>query len=507
MCDVLISGAGPTGLVLALWLTKQGNHVRIIDKTAESGTTSRAMAVQARTLELYQQLDLTDEVIAAGTTNVAMNLWVGGKRKAVISMTDAGEKLTPYPFVLTYPQDQHEKLLIKHLELLGVHVERNTELLEFKDQGHQVTARLRLEDGREETCITQYLAGCEGASSKIRKDLGFGFEGGTYKQIFYVADVILENLDPANEAHIAIDESDFVAVLSYGNEGRCRLIGVISDLGELERNHLTFEDVSQVAIDRLGIKVKSVSWFSTYKVHHRVTDSFRKGRTFLLGDSAHVHSPAGGQGMNTGINDAINLAWKLTAVLKGQAPDSLLDTYNQERRAFALKLVESTDRIFTFVTAESTFANFIRTKIAPIFASVAYRIDHVREYMFRMISQTMLEYCDSSLSLGDAGSIRAGERLPWVKADQDNYAPLKEITWQIHIYGTAKPDLKEWCKQHKIPLHEFNWLSTHQDAGFTRNAIYLLRPDTYIAFINNGGSVQAIEEYFNRQGYNLNRLS
>lgn len=505
MYDVLISGAGPTGLVLALWLTKQGNRVRIIDKTAEAGTTSRAMAVQARTLELYRQLDLTDEVIAAGTTNLAMNLWVGGKRKAVVSMGDAGADLTPYPFILTYPQDQHEKLLIEHLALLGVEVERNTELLAFEDHGDQISARLRLANGEEETCTARYLAGCDGASSKVRHDLGLGFEGGTYKQIFYVADVILEGLEPANEAHIALDNSDFVAVLSYGKEGRCRLIGVLSDLDEVERNKLTFNDVSQVAIERLGIKVKSVSWFSTYKVHHRVTDSFRKGRAFLLGDAAHVHSPAGGQGMNTGISDAINLAWKLSAVLKEQAPDRLLDTYDQERKAFAHKLVETTDRIFTFVTAESTFANFVRTRVAPLFAGVVYRIDYVREYMFKMISQTMLEYHDSSLSVGKTGAVQAGERLPWVNSGQDNYASLNQITWQVHVYGTAKPDLKAWCNQYQIPLYEFKWQSAHQNAGLARDAVYLLRPDTYIAFTHAEGSAQVVSEYFSSQGYNLEK--
>ena len=507
MYDVLISGAGPTGLALALWLTKQGNSVRIIDKTAEPGTTSRAMVVQARTLELYRQLELSDEVIAAGSTNFTMNFWVNGKRKAVVAIGDAGADITPYPFILTYPQDEHEKLLIKHLALLGVEVERNTELLAFEDHGDQISARLRLVNGEEETCTAHYLAGCDGASSKIRHDLGLGFKGGTYKQIFYVADVILEGIEPANQVHIALDESDFVAVFPYGKNGKSRLIGILSNLEEAERCKLTFNDVSQVAIERLGIIVKSVSWFSTYKVHHRITDNFRKGSVFLLGDAAHIHSPAGGQGMNTGISDAINLAWKLNAVIKKYAPDRLLDTYDQERTAFAYKLVETTDRIFTFITTKSTFAHFVRTAIAPLFMNVAYRIDHVREYIFRMVSQTMLEYCDSTLSIGKTGKIRAGERLPWVSSVQDNYTSLKQITWQVHIYGTAKPDLKVWCNTYKIPLHEFEWLPAHQNAGLVHDALYLLRPDTYIAFTDAQGSAQAVSEYFNLQGYDLKKVN
>lgn len=503
MYDVLIVGAGPTGLVLALWLTKQGQRVRVIDKALTAGTASRAMVVHARTLELYQQLDLTEKVIASGYSNFALNLWVGGKKRASISLKDAGAKRTPYPFVLVYPQDQHEQMLTAELAAMGVVVEHDTQLLDFEDCGDHVVARLALAKGVEQTCTARYLAGCDGASSTTRHVLGLGFQGGTYKQVFYVADVVLEGIEPVDEVHVAIDRSDFVAVFPYGKQGRVRLIGVVSDLNDEELSQLSFEDVSQVAIARLGIKVISVAWFSTYKVHHRVTEHFRRGNVFLLGDAAHIHSPAGGQGMNTGIGDAINLAWKLTAVLKQQAPDALLDSYDLERKAFAYKLVATTDRIFSFVTADSDFANFVRTQIAPLFLGVAYRIEHVREYVFKLVSQTMLEYCDSLLSVGQLGSLRAGERLPWVTGEQDNYALLKQITWQIHVYGVASAELKAWCEQQQIPVYVFNWLSAHHDAGLMRDALYLLRPDTYIAFINEQGDVQAVREYFVSQGYHL----
>ncbi|RYG57212.1 MAG: FAD-dependent oxidoreductase, partial [Alphaproteobacteria bacterium] len=303
--SVLIVGAGPTGLAHALWLTKQGVKVRIIDKSTGPGETSRAMAVQARTLELYQQLDLADDVVAAGHPNLTMNLWANGKPKARLAMGEAGATVTPYPFILVFPQDQHEQLLIQRLEALGVSVERQTEFISYEEHTDYVLARLRLPDGSEDVCKTEFLSGCDGARSPIRHQIGAGFEGGTYKQIFYVADVRLSGLKPADEAHIALDQSDFVAVLSYGRKGMCRLIGVVTD-GDPDK--ITFEDVGHRAIERLGIKVEAVNWFSTYRVHHRVTDTFRKGRVFLLGDAAHVHSPAGGQGMNTGISDSINLA-------------------------------------------------------------------------------------------------------------------------------------------------------------------------------------------------------
>ena len=308
MADVLIVGAGPTGLALALWLTKQGVSIRIIDKSTEPGETSRAMAVQARTLELYRQLDLTDAVIAAGHKNPAMNMWVRGKRKAKVLLNDAGADITPYPYVLVYPQDQHERLLVERLLSLGVAVERQTELITFEDKTGHVSARLRMPDGSEQECNAKYLAGCDGARSVIRHQLGTSFDGGTYKQVFYVADVEVNGLEPAGEVHVALDKGDFVLLMSYGTDNKYRLIGTVKDERAERAETLSFEDVSHEALSGLGVQVSKVNWFSTYRVHHRVASDFRVGRAFLVGDAAHVHSPAGGQGMNTGINDAINLA-------------------------------------------------------------------------------------------------------------------------------------------------------------------------------------------------------
>lgn len=377
--DILIVGAGPTGLVLALWLTRQGLVVRIVDKSSGPGETSRAMAVQARTLELYRQLGMAGAVIEAGYKTPAMNMWARGKRKARIPLVEAGGDLSPYPFVLIYPQDRHERLLVEQLQSLGLEVERQTELLSFEDRGDYVIARLKHADGREEVLTTAFLAGCDGARSLVRHQVGSGFEGGTYKQLFYVADVSASGFEPADEAHIAFDKSEFVLAFFYGETGQYRLIGTVRDERAEHPETLTFEDVGHDAINGLNIRINGVNWFSTYRVHHRVTDQFRWGRAFLLGDAAHVHSPAGGQGMNTGILDAINLAWKLAAVVKGQASDALLDSYQAERQAFAQKLVETTDRLFTFATAQSNFADFVRTRIAPLFASVAYKSENVRE--------------------------------------------------------------------------------------------------------------------------------
>jgi len=502
--DVLIVGAGPTGLVLALWLTKQGVAVRIVDKNSGPGEASRAMAVQARTLELYRQLDMAEAVIDAGYKTPAMNMWARGSHRARIPLGDAGREVSAYPFVLIYPQDRHERLLVRQLQSLGVDVQWQTELLSFEEGESHVCALLKHADGREESFTAAFLAGCDGARSIIRQKIGSGFEGGTYKQLFYVADVRVTGIEPAGEAHIAFDKSDFVLLLCYGEKNLYRLIGTVRYERAEHPEHLTFADVGHDAINGLNLKITDVNWFSTYRVHHRVTDHFRRGRVFLLGDAAHVHSPAGGQGMNTGILDAINLAWKLASVVKGKAPDTLLDSYQIERQAFARTLVETTDKLFTFVTAQGGFADFIRTRIAPIFASVAYKSENVREYLFRLVSQTTLNYRDSPLSQGKAGEVQGGDRLPWLPGGTaDNYASLAAIEWQVHVYGDAKADLCQWCTRHGIALHIFAWEQAYEKAGVARNAAYLLRPDSYVALADPEGEASALSRYIEEHGVTL----
>ncbi len=342
--DVLIVGAGPTGLVLALWLTKLGVTARIIDKTEAPGTTSRALAVHARTLELYRQLDLAEAVIENGHKVPAVNLWVRGNREARVSFEDVGAGITPYPFLHIFPQDEHEKLLIARLEAMGIAVERRTELLGFRDDGDRIVARLRRPGGEEESCEAAYIAGCDGARSVVRETMGTGFPGGTYRQVFYVADVEADGPPIDGELHVDLDEADFLAVFPLAGMGRARLIGTVRDKRADHPEALEFQDVSGRAVDHLRLGVDKVNWFSTYHVHHRVTEHFRKGRAFVLGDAAHIHSPAGGQGMNTGIGDAINLAWKLAMVLADRAPDTLLDPYEPERIAFARRLVPRNSR-------------------------------------------------------------------------------------------------------------------------------------------------------------------
>jgi hypothetical protein len=301
-----------------------------------------------------------------------------------------------------------------------------------------------------------------------------------------------------------LDEADFVAIFPLAGEGRARLIGTVRDERASRAESLTFDDISKHAIGHMKVVVTRVNWFSTYHVHHRVTQHFRRGRSFLIGDAAHIHSPAGGQGMNTGIGDAINLAWKLAAVVSGRASDSLLDSYEAERIGFARKLVATTDRAFTFATGQGSFADFVRTRLAPIVIPAAFRFAAARQFAFRTVSQTMINYRGGPLSRGTAGGVQGGDRLPWAPVDgADNFASLAHTDWQVHTYGEASEALAAWCAQRNLPLHVFAWRPEHESAGLARNALYLLRPDTYVALAEPAGSPEALDLYFKDIGVRL----
>jgi 2-polyprenyl-6-methoxyphenol hydroxylase-like FAD-dependent oxidoreductase len=499
--SVLIIGAGPTGLALALWLTRLGVAVRIVDKAPEPGTTSRALAVQVRTLEFYRQLGIADSLITGGVKIAGVNFWVKGAKAARVPFQRIGEGLSPYPFVLVYPQDAHERLLIEHLDGLGVKVERDMELTHFDQHGARVRATLKRANGTGELCEAAYLAGCDGASSIVREQLNIGFPGGTYAGLFYVADVeAAAGPVTDGELHVDIEDADFVLVFPLKGKGRLRLVGTVREVPNSGQGGLTFDDVRGRAIEHLKLDVSKVNWFSTYHVHHRVASRFREERAFLLGDAAHIHSPVGGQGMNTGIGDAVNLAWKLAAVLKGDAAERLLDSYEVERIAFARRLVATTDRVFTIVTKRGPIARVVRTKLAPILAPALFQLPPLRRFFFRTASQIGINYRNSPLSAGAAGSVRGGDRLPWVETEpgKDNFTPLASLAWQVHVYGKPRRGIAEACAELRLPLHLFAWQPAMRRAGLRNAALYLIRPDGYIALADPQANPERLRHYWER---------
>ena len=280
---------------------------------------------------------------------------------------------------------------------------------------------------------------------------------------------------------------------------------------ESERLHetLSWNDVSRHVIERMRVDVEHVNWFSTYRVHHRVADRFRCGRAFLLGDAAHVHSPVGGQGMNTGIGDSANLAWKLAAVLQSRADASILESYESERIAFARRLVATTDRAFTGVTSAGAFARLVRLHVVPLLLPLVTRLSSLRRLMFRTVSQTAIHYRESSLSEGRAGKVHGGDRMPWVQANRadrnhsGNFRPLASLDWQVHVYGDAAPGIEALCQGRRLPLHVFPWRPEMDRTGLRRNAVYLVRPDGYVALADSGGSATAVTSYLEAHQFNM----
>ncbi len=505
--DVLVVGAGPTGLVLALWLVKAGVKVRIVDAAEGPGETSRAMGVQARTLEFYAQLGFADEVVAKGIEAAEISLRERGQLRGRAAFGQFGKGLSPFPFLLSFPQDEHERLLLAQLEAAGCQVERKTKLEGLLEKGDHVSAVLD-RGGVTEIVETKFLCGCDGAHSATRAGLLIGLPGGTYSQIFFVADAEVEGEAADGNIDLCMSGEDFCIVLPLRREKSVRLIGIVpgptAPTPDPKASQMTFEDVAPAVRRNTGLDIRKVNWFSTYRVHHRVAERFRQGRVFLLGDAAHIHSPVGGQGMNTGIGDAVNLGWKLAAVLRGEALATILDSFEPERMAFAQKLVRTTDRLFQLITNRMWIGTVWRSVVMARLLPLLFRLKGVPRLAFRAISQIEIDYRSSPLSSGALGHLQAGDRLPWIEtAAADNFAPLRSRGWQVHVYGTARDAVAALAASYGPPLHVFAWTPVMAAAGFSRNALYLVRPDGYIGLADPKASPAKLAAYLALHGIKM----
>lgn len=490
---VLIVGAGPTGLLLAVWLTKLGVPVRIVDSKPGLSQETRAIVVHARTMEFYDQLGLGQEALARGLGRYIdhVSVWNSHRLLTRVQISNAGSHISPHPYFYILPQDQNEAMLLAHLEALGGAVEWQTELAGFTQDQGGVTATLRHGD-HTETVRAAYLAGCDGAHSGVRHGAGIAFSGETYDQTFYVVDATVHGTMVEGGLAVRFDGDNFLLVIPMPEAHRYRIVGQVQNGAGKET---TFETV-RPAIEAHGqAKVEQVHWFATYRVHHRVADQFRRGRAFLLGDAGHVHSPVGGQGMNTGLGDAANLAWKLAHALH-TGDDTVLATYERERRPFAVTLVNTTDRAFSSIVHPSAWARFIRTVVLAGVLPLASKLNVMNRLFFRFASQTRIHYSHSPLSIGQAGTLRSGDRLPWVpQTTGSNFDALQSLGWQVHVYGQAAPELHAWCERHELPLHVFPWTRTAQRAGLAANALYLVRPDGYVALALPHVDYAALDAY------------
>lgn len=489
--QVLIVGAGPTGLVLAISLAKQHVPFRVIDQKDGPGQASRAMVVIPRTLEFYDQFGFVNDFLQDGIQVKELSIRVEGEEKASFHIGDLGEGISRFTSPVTYPQDEHEQFLLEKLQELGADVEWNTEFISYREKSAGIEATLR-QNGEETVSSFAYICGCDGASSVTRHHMGVDFAGGTYDQEFYVMD-FKGSGDPIGDHKLGMSMSkeEFSVFLPVRSSNTTRAIGVLPPHLK-EKTDITSDQVVTYMEPAYGLKVNQVNWFSVYRVHHRVAEKFRVGRSFLVGDAAHVHSPVGGQGMNTGIGDAVNLGWKLAAVLQQRAEASLVDTYETERQKFAKVLVGTTDRAFKRIVSPSTVNKTLRKRVVPSLVPLLNHSLKAREKLFNLISQIRITYADSPLSSGDDKQTEAGVRLPHTGT---NFAILRNLDWQVHIYGEVSTVLKDFSEQQHLLLQQFDYDHAAEQAGFVENAMYLVRPDGYLGLVHQTQDVQLLERY------------
>lgn len=482
---VLVVGAGPTGLALALSLVRTGTAVRVVDQRTGTSRESRALDVQARTLELYRQLGVAEAVVARGVRIQQVGVREHGRDVTAVDVSDIGAGLSPYPYLLCCPQDEHEAVLAEALAAAGVRIEWGTRLVQASEVAAGVRVGLTGPDGADETEV-DYLAGCDGARSTVRDLLGVRFEGRgpqrvATEQTYFVADVSAPGAR-AGSFTFCLSVEDFVLAVPARRDGTERLIGLVPP-ALAGRDDSTFEDLRDLAEKATGSSLGGVDWFSTYRVSSRVASRLRTGRGFLLGDAAHLHSPLGGQGMNTGIADAVNLGWKLAAVLDGRAAPTLLDSYDAERRPVARRLVATTDTVFRLIAGSGRRSTMARRLAFGRLLPGLLRHPVGRRAVSTTISQVALHYRRSPLSAGRAGRVRGGDRLPWVLVADgtSNHDALVTLDWQLHVYGDVAPGLRRLADERGLELHAWDWTAAAAGAGLGRGATYLVRPDGYVA--------------------------
>ncbi|MGF1479317.1 MAG: FAD-dependent monooxygenase [Cyanophyceae cyanobacterium] len=514
--DVIIIGAGPTGLSLAVQLIRYGIDFVIIDRKEGITDLSKALVVHARTLEIYEQVGLAQQAVAGGEIVQKGALMHEGKITGRLDFSDFGAQLSPFPYMLVFEQSKNECLLYEYLQHHGQEVRWQTEVGNVEQNADGVKAVLKAANGETNTVEARYLVGCDGASSPTRHFLGLPFEGSTYPRLFYVADVEMEF--PADEAtfYAPLAQNSFVLMVPMQGKKHWRLIGNMPEYNDWDEPDVTFADIEHKVKQLVmrPLEILTVRWFSSYKVHTRHAEPFSVGRCFLAGDAAHIHTPAGGQGMNTGIQDAYNLAWKLAFVLHGKAKTSLLDTYNEERLANAKQLLRSTDQFFDVAAGHQWYFRLFRDTVLPSLASVVTRFDGAREFLFELVSEIGLNYRHSSLSQHQGSraerlrhrhfEVKAGDRMPYFLVNGASvYDSLRAPKFHLLIFTDGEHSVQElqpklnqeyghWLDYTVIPLYP----RVVELFGLSQPFQVLLRPDNYIGMVSTSLSWKDLKTYF-----------
>jgi hypothetical protein len=384
----------------------------------------------------------------------------------------------------------------------------NTELESFTQDESGVRANIKNADGMSDVLEAKFLVGCDGASSPVRHALDLQFEGSTFERLFYVADVRIDWEFSHDALMVCLAQSTITAFFPLPGERRYRIVGTFPENEDRREGDILYEEIEKQIIEdtKLKLDITEVNWFSVYRVHSRRVEKFSRGRCFLAGDSAHIHTPAGAQGMNTGIQDAYNLAWKLALVLRGKANIGLLETYNEERLANAKRLLQTTDRFFDFGASEATFVAFFRTHIFPYIANAALHLKTVQKFIFPLVSQIGINYRKSSLSENaEFFRVKAGDRMPYfLYEDISIYEKLKLPKFHLLAFSDGQNKLPQFSEElayfaEFTDFHEFPLFPNVADTfGSNESFVVLLRPDNYVGFISKADAVDNLRNYLGR---------
>jgi 2-polyprenyl-6-methoxyphenol hydroxylase-like FAD-dependent oxidoreductase len=505
---VVIIGAGPTGLSLACQFVRHGVDFIIVEKNEDVTPYSKAIGVHARTLEIYEQIGLAQKALEQGAIAGKVRMLAGGEVRGEMDLSNIGEGLSPYPFVLMLEQSKNERLLYEYLRSRRKEVLWRTGLESFSQNDSGVAARVKTAGGTFQTIEAKYLVGCDGAKSRTRHALGLEFAGSTFERMFYVADAEVD-WDLSHDAlYVCFSESSFVLFFPLKGEKRYRIVGVFPEEFAKDEGDVLYEEIEQRVKEeaKRDLDIHDVEWFSTYKVHARHASRFSAGRCFLAGDSAHIHSPAGAQGMNTGIQDGYNLAWKMALVFKGKLDEKLLETYNEERLENARRLLQTTDRMFQFAAGSEWFLEFLRARVLPSVAKYILGFDTVKKFIFPLVSQIGINYRHGSLSqhAGDENfRVKAGDRMPYFTVDGESiYDKLHQPKFHLLAFTDGQSDhqgLKTGLEQEYADWIDFSVIQLQPQVaeifGTDQPFSLLLRPDNYVGFISHETSLGKVRAY------------
>jgi 2-polyprenyl-6-methoxyphenol hydroxylase-like FAD-dependent oxidoreductase len=524
--DVLVVGAGPTGLTLAGQLRAFGATVRIIDRQLDRVQESRALAVQPRTLEVLRGLGVAQELLECGNDAVWVQLHASG-RVVRIRLFGLGLDDTAYPFLLFVSQAETEAVLNAHLAARGIRVERPVELVAFEAGDEAVTCTLRHADGRDEQVRARYLVGCDGAASTVRRGAGIPFQGGAYPQTFTLADLEVDGLD-RDAAHAFLGSAGILLFFPLGRPASWRLLGMPPSLrdGQPHQERPSLAEL-QALIDPFtggSLRLRDPVWLTYFRLQHRHAARYQAGRIFLAGDAAHVHSPAGAQGMNTGIQDAWNLGWKLALVSRGVADEALLDSYDAERRPVGGFVVRFTDRAFSVATSTNPLIRALRRQVVPRILPLALRFDKVLADGFRTVSQLNISYPRSPAVQEGRPTLRggpkAGDRLPDARVARDGQLCwLGEALaasrfhlllcgpvggWNASQLSAVRRRYRDTLAVHHLTqdaapgaLHDVDGQALVR-LGAADAAHYLVRPDGHVAYRAAGTDLDGLQHHLAR---------